>query len=114
MPKSQPESQVVAERLRLGREQAGLSQGQVARLLDMHRPTISEIEAGRRRVEATELARFADIYAVTLDWLTGKTDIRANLEDERLKVVARDLDKMSDTDLSRVLEFIASIQGTKK
>ena len=36
----------VAERLRLAREQAGLSQGQVARLLGKHRPTISEIEAG--------------------------------------------------------------------
>ena len=38
----------VAERLRLAREQAGLSQGQVAKLLDLHRPTISEIEVTRR------------------------------------------------------------------
>ena len=59
----------VAERLRLAREQAGLSQGQVARLLGKHRPTISEIEAGRRSVSAEELGVFADIYEVSATWL---------------------------------------------
>ena len=37
----------IAARIRAAREAAGLSQGQVARKLKMHRPTISEIEAGR-------------------------------------------------------------------
>ena len=40
----------IGGRLRMARETAGLSQGQVAKRLKMHRPTISEIEAGRRRV----------------------------------------------------------------
>ena len=64
----------LAERLRLAREQAGLSQGQVARLLDMHRPTISEIEAGRRKVTAEELAVFSQTYEVSVAWLTGSDD----------------------------------------
>ena len=35
----------IAQRFRQAREQAGLSQGQAARLMKVHRPTISEIEA---------------------------------------------------------------------
>jgi transcriptional regulator with XRE-family HTH domain len=51
----------IASRLRLARESAGLSQGQVAKKMNLHRPTVSEIEAGRRRVSAEELARFAEL-----------------------------------------------------
>jgi transcriptional regulator with XRE-family HTH domain len=41
----------------------------------MHRPTISEIEAGNRRVSADELKTFADIYDVTVGWLLGETGV---------------------------------------
>ena len=51
----------IASRLRLARERAGLSQGQVAKLVAMHRPSVSEIEAGRRSVTAEELTKFAKI-----------------------------------------------------
>ena len=44
--------QDLATRLKLAREMAGLTQAQVARQLGWHRPTVSEIEAGRRRVLA--------------------------------------------------------------
>lgn len=48
----------LGERLRQARDAAGLSQGQVARLLKMHRPTITDMESGSRKVTAGELARF--------------------------------------------------------
>jgi hypothetical protein len=38
----------------------------------MHRPTISEIEAGNRRVSGEELAKFAETY-VTIAWLLAET-----------------------------------------
>ena len=47
-PKSK--TQAIAERLKLAREFSGLSQGQVAKLLNLHRPSISEIEADRKSV----------------------------------------------------------------
>ena len=49
----------------------GLTQGQAAKRMDMHRPTISEIEAGNRNVTMPELARFAEVYDVDLAWLSG-------------------------------------------
>lgn len=70
--------QVIRNRLREARELAGLSQGQVARILKMHRPTISEIEAGNRGVSAEEIARFADAYAVSIEWLFGRESANAN------------------------------------
>ena len=40
----------IAERLKKARELSGLSQAQVALKLNVQRPAISEIEAGRRKV----------------------------------------------------------------
>ena len=48
---------LIAARVKEARKLAGLSQGHVAKILGLHRPSISEIEAGNRRVSADELAR---------------------------------------------------------
>ena len=47
----------IAERLKEARKLAGLSQGHVAKMLGLHRPSVTEIEAGNRRVSADELAK---------------------------------------------------------
>ena len=103
----------IVDRLKSAREQAGLSQGQVAKLLDMHRPTVSEIEAGRRRVTADELVRFSDIYGVSLDWLTGKVDESADMTDAQVSIVARDLSRLAKEDRDRVLSFIAAVRDSR-
>jgi Zn-dependent peptidase ImmA (M78 family)/DNA-binding XRE family transcriptional regulator len=61
----------LAEKLRGTRQTLGFTQAEVARMLDVHRPTISEIEAGRRAVTSEELYRFSKIYAVPLSALLG-------------------------------------------
>jgi len=58
--------QIITSRLKLAREIAGLTQNQIAKLLKMNRPTISEIEADRRNVSAQELANFSKIYDVNV------------------------------------------------
>jgi len=58
--------QIITSRLKLAREIAGLTQNQIAKLLKMNRPTISEIEADRRNVSAQELANFSEIYDVNV------------------------------------------------
>jgi transcriptional regulator with XRE-family HTH domain len=102
----------IAEKLRLAREQAGLSQGQVARLLKMHRPTISEIEAGRRRVSAEELAQFARTYEVSTAWLTNTEDSNDEIDD-RIKLAARDLANLKPADLDKVLRLLSTIRRSK-
>jgi transcriptional regulator with XRE-family HTH domain len=53
----------LAMRLKEAREYLGLSQEYVAQQTKMPRPAISEIEAGRRRVESIELQRLAALYS---------------------------------------------------
>lgn len=104
---------VIVERLRLAREMVGLSQGQIARLMDMHRPTVSEIEAGRRRVGADELKEFARHYHTSVAWLTGEEPVSADLNDESIKLAAKELEKLSADDLQRVLRVIGAIRSSR-
>ena len=107
MPDADPERTGIAERLRAAREQAGLSQGQVAKIFGYQRPTISEIEAGRRRVVADELPKFAEIYDVTVSWLT-RTD--SELDDPAVELAARELAKLKPDDFSRVMKLLQSLR----
>jgi transcriptional regulator with XRE-family HTH domain len=100
------------ERLRVAREQAGLSQGQVAKMMIVHRPTISEIEAGRRRVTAQELAEFARIYDVSISWLSG-SDETDGIGDDRVRLAARELAKLNREDLDRIMHLLAMMRKAK-
>lgn len=91
---------------------AGLSQGQVAKLLEMHRPSISEIEAGNRRVSAEELSKFADTYDVTVSWILGDTAEQLEVNDPRLQLAARELSKLKPDDLDRLLRLLASMRSS--
>ncbi len=103
---------VIALRLREARKMAGLSQGQVAKMLDMHRPTISEIEAGNRRVSAEELSRFAERYDVTISWLLAETAEQLDTDDPRLQLAARELSKLKPEDLGRLMRLFASMRNS--
>jgi len=102
----------LASRLRAAREQAGLSQGQVARMLKMHRPTISEIEAGRRRVTADELTVFAKTYGVSVAWLTNTSEDDGEIDD-RVQLAARELASLKRDDLDKVLRFLTTLRSRK-
>ena len=54
--------------LRRARKEAGLTQIEVARLLGRPQSFVSKCEAGERRVDVTELARFAGVYHKPLDF----------------------------------------------
>ena len=101
----------IAARLRMAREAAGLSQGQTAKLMDMHRPTVSEIEAGRRRLAADELPRFAETYGVDVVWLLGEHDDGADDVSDRVKLAARQLSGLKDEDLDKLMRLFQSMRG---
>jgi len=103
--------ETVAARLRIARELAGLSQGQVAKLMKLHRPTITEIEAGRRRVSADELMEFAQHYRTSVGWLTGEEAEVIDPKDDRIRLAARELGKLSQEDLDRVLRVLATVRA---
>ena len=102
----------LAKRLRVAREQAGLTQLQVAKHLKLHRPSISEIEAGRRKVTAGELTTFARTYGVTVSWLTRTSE--EGEVDDRVLLAARELSSLEPDDLDRVLRFLATLRPAKR
>ncbi len=109
MAESAPQSSL-AVRLRAARDQAGLSQGQVAQLLKLQRPTITEIEAGRRRVTTDELKKLAEIYGVTVVWLLGEN----NETDPSVELAARQLARLDKGDLETVLQLLRTLKKAHK
>ena len=101
---------IVASRIREARKAAGLSQGQVARLLGLQRPSVSEIEAGRRRVTADEITRLAEIFDVDASWLLGEGADKVDPHDTKLQLAARELRKLKPEDLDRLLAVLASMR----
>ena len=101
----------VAERLKEARKLAGLSQGHVAGLLGLHRPSVTEMEAGKRRVSADELARLAEIYDVSVAWLIGEAPEKLDARDPRLELAARELTKLKPEDLEHLLRLLAALRS---
>lgn len=59
------------ERLRAARRQAGLTQVQVARAFGRPQSFVAKCESGERRIDAIELARFAEVYRCSMEDLVG-------------------------------------------
>lgn len=104
----------IASRLALARKYVGLSQAQVAKILKLHRPSISEMEAGRRNVSAEELAKLADIYKVSLDWLTCNDTIETTDAKDRIQLAARELAKLKEEDLNKILNLLSALRSPEK
>jgi uncharacterized protein len=67
--------QHLARRLRSLRTERGLTQSEVARALGLHRPAVSEIEAGRRSVTSEELYELSRLLSVPVSDLLPSVDI---------------------------------------
>jgi transcriptional regulator with XRE-family HTH domain len=97
-------------RIREAREASGLTQARAAQMLSLHRPSISEIEAGRRKVSSDELTRFADLYKVSTEWLLsgviGGEDYSADV-----LAMARSIKSMTEAERDRLMRLIAMSKG---
>lgn len=104
----------IASRLATARKNAGLSQGQAASQLKMHRPTISEIEAGRRKVSAEELSRFSELYGVDIGWLGCSDSAVVDANRDRITLAARELSKLNEEDLNKVIELLSALRPSER
>ncbi|GAB6910170.1 putative transcriptional regulator [Desulfosarcina cetonica] len=114
MPDDKAEKRkLIGSRLAIARKRAGLSQSQVAMELKLPRPSVSEIESGRRRVAADELAMFADLYSVDMDWLAGRGEENVDVIRDRLQLAARKVAGLKNEDLEKVIDLLTSL-GSKE
>lgn len=112
MIKDDSKKKAIASRLTLARKHAGLSQTQAAKLMNLHRPSISEIEAGRRKVTAEEITKFGELYSVSVSWLACENDDTADESRDRLELAARELSKLKKEDLNKVLDLLSALRKT--
>jgi transcriptional regulator with XRE-family HTH domain len=64
---SEEHKHIVAQ-LKKARQQAGLNQKQVAKLLNVNQSFISKIESGQYRIDIVQLQQFARIYKKSLNF----------------------------------------------
>lgn len=69
--------EILAKRLKQCRKEKGLTQNQVAIYCDITEKAYQNYELMTREPKLTILIKLADFYAVSLDWLTGRTDQRS-------------------------------------
>lgn len=110
MNKTMGDSRIIAERMRLARESAGITQAQVANALGLHRVSVTEIEAGRRKLFAPYLLPLANMFGVSVSWIVGETESESALAEVRVKLAARGLAAFSDEDLERLLSVIRTLR----
>ena len=101
----------LANRLRAARERLGFTQAEVAERLGVHRPTISEIEAGRRGISSDEVSQFARIYATTVGALLRET---APSEEEALHVLFRGGDGLTPAGRAAAHRFLERCRAERE
>lgn len=96
---------MLAKRIKLLRKQKGLTQKQLADLLDISASTVAMYETGRREPDTQTLNKFAELFGVSVDYLLGreKTDmerLEENLArlDPRIQQAYRSLQSMDEED----------------
>ena len=103
---NEAERRQLGARLKGARESAGLSQEEVARELGVPRPAVSQMEQGKRRVEALELGRLARLYDRTLAHFAEDDRVGSS----RLEALHRTATALSERDRDEVLRFAEYIR----
>jgi len=87
----------VGARLAQARERAGLSLGQAATALSIHRDVLHGVECGSFPATDDELAAMARLYNASMDWITNGHQPRIySIDDAAPDVNPRDLDAIQE------------------
>lgn len=92
----------IGERLKKLRKYLGLTQQQVASILNVGRDAILRIEKGDRKIDVEELMNFSKLYNISMDELTSNEHTISNQE----VAFARGFNELSDKDKKEILSLI--------
>lgn len=94
-------------KLKTLRKEHGYTQEQIADILNLTRSSIANYENGINEPSISILVAIADLYNVSLDWLTGRTKTRYNsnlyIKDniENIDVITKIYELLKNFDISR-------------
>lgn len=94
----------VGNRLKKLREYMGLTQEQVATILNMGRDAIIRIEKGTRKIDIEELLKFSKLYNISVKEITDDEEIET--EKEEITAFARGFEQLTEKDRKEILDLI--------
>jgi len=92
----------IGARLREAREYLGFSHEEVETSMRLQRTAVTNIESGSRRLEATELEQFSQLYGESVGYLLSGADQKAEAD---VAFAARTLRGLTPSDLAEVARF---------
>ncbi len=95
-------------RLRDVRRYINLSQEVVARHVGIPRTALSQIECGRRKIDALELKKIADLYKHPVSYFTDEmpTELGTSKESARFERAVAKLSEHDRAELNRFVEYL--------
>lgn len=91
----------VYERIKQLRTQLNLSQDYVARYLGINRSTYTQMENGKRKVLADEVAKLSVLFGVSADSLLNDDEVS-----QPATVFARSFDRLDERDQEEIMNLI--------
>ena len=111
------EISITQERLRNLRTQSGKNQDEVAEECGISRIALARYEGGQRMPKINILAKLAECYGVTVDYLMGRdepTTAQPVPADPRREKAHRLLDEMDEQALDGLIAMLDSLQKKQK
>lgn len=102
------------------RKNKGVSQETLAKELNMTQQRISSYEKDKREPDIETLKQFADYFNCTIDYITGKSDIRNPEEIKNIQhanaggLDTNGLDDEDMLELQRQIDYIKKMKGKNK
>lgn len=101
-----------ARKIKNLRQSSGMSLSELAKIMNVSRPTIYIVEDGSRRIYADELQIIAKTFYVSVEWLLGED---LSLDQPKIEILmAHELGKLTPGVLDRVLKLIPSIRTERR
>lgn len=100
----------IGSRIAKLRDQRGWTQEQTASSLGISRAALSHYEKNRREPDTETLAKFADLFKVSIDYLVGRTNAPHAALDPEVREFADSLE-LSDEEL--LARFALTVDGRK-
>ncbi|MBI3605790.1 MAG: ImmA/IrrE family metallo-endopeptidase [Nitrospirae bacterium] len=95
----------LGERLREARQEAKMSQEAVADVLNLPRPTISQIESGKRGVDSLELVKLAKLYRMPLSFFLEEQPEKKERESVVAMLFRAEIKNLTQEDEIMISEF---------
>lgn len=105
----------IGMKIQAAREEKGLSQEQLARLIGCSQSALSNYEKGKRRLYLSQLERMAEILDKPLEYFVETLSSHHNHQhvsdrNERFVNIVHHLNRLSDEEINEVMRYIRYLE----